>query len=76
MKGILLELGKVDNIDDYGWVKDDNDSILFWVPSQYRNGILKDYSLFTLPTHAEGRPVKMDFSGFCHGNEWTKTWKE
>ena len=76
MKGIIIQLGKVGNIDDYGWVKDGSNSILFWVPSQCRHGILKDYSLITLPKHAKGRTVKMDFSDFCHGKEWTKTWKE
>ena len=76
MKGILLELGKVDNIDDFGWVKDGEDSILFWVPSQYRYGILKDYSSFSLSKLAEGRSVKMNFSDFCHGKEWARTWKE
>ena len=76
MEGILIELGKVDNIDEFGWVKVEDDLNLLWVPFQYRHGILNDHSLFTLPKYTEGRPVKMDFSVFCHGKEWTKTWKE
>ena len=51
-----------------GWIKDENDNLLIWVPDEYWAS-LRSYGMLALI----GRePIDVDFGNACHGTNWAK----
>ena len=60
--------------DRDGWVKDSNNHLLSWVPSDCRAG-LHSPALLTLPLTSPIRSVALDFDDFAFGTSWTQIFK-
>ena len=60
--------------DQYGWVRDSNNCLLYWVPPYYRAG-LHSPALLTLPLTSPIRSVSLDFDNFVFGTSWTEIFK-
>lgn len=61
-------------VDSHGWVRIGN-KLIFWVPENYRNGLVTD-TLMTIPTTGPSRIVRIDFSCFRYGTSWTTVYNE
>ncbi|QRV92926.1 hypothetical protein RhiJN_20944 [Ceratobasidium sp. AG-Ba] len=53
-----------------GWVTDEDENLLFWLPPEYRRP-KRDDSLFVMSSKGLPRPLWLDLSHFAHGDEWT-----
>ncbi|QRV78133.1 hypothetical protein RhiJN_06148 [Ceratobasidium sp. AG-Ba] len=53
-----------------GWVTDEDENLLFWLPPEYRRQ-KRDDSLFVMSSKRLPRPLWLDLSHFAHGDEWT-----
>lgn len=61
-------------VDSNGWVCIEN-KLIFWVPGNYRNGLITD-TVVTIPTTGPSRIVRIDFSHFRCGNSWTEVYEQ
>ena len=58
--------------DPNGWVRDENNGLLYWVPLDCRSG-LHSPALLTVPVFSHIRSVSLDFDNFAFGTSWTQT---
>jgi WD40 repeat protein len=57
--------------DADGWVRDPNDGLLYWVPTDCCTG-LNSPALLTIPPTSHTRSVTLDFEDFVFGTSWTE----
>jgi len=72
----LLELRKSSSeeqriVPEDGWIRNDSNGLLLWVPSAYRFGFF-DRSLVCIRQNTERINVVLDDSRFCHGDNWPR----
>ena len=60
--------------DKYGWVKDSEGGLLYWVPHDCRDG-LHSPAVLTIPLTSRHRSVSPDFEGFAFGTSWSQNFK-
>ena len=49
-----------------GWVMDENDKLLIWVPDEYRASLWCPGMLLLVGCE----PIEIDFAKACYGTEW------
>ena len=60
---------KAKGLDNDGWLRSPQGDLIFWVPSDKRNGV-QDMSLMTLPLAHPEHTVFLDCTKMVLGEEW------
>ena len=60
--------------DKFGWVKDSEGGLLYWVPLDCRESVHSP-AVMTIPLTSRNRSVSLDFDNFAFGTSWGQIFK-